>query len=271
MVSSISSLAGSQTAQGVSNADNRLRKAIANIVTGRKTEDVAKLSIATQLQSVTSGLRQASSNLALGSSLSQVADGGVQQIQAALGQLQDIASQASNPALNDANRAQLNDVFKQTLQGINQLARSTSFNGQNVLDGNLSGSNALSLGGLLGSDDGLDTALSIGNLSADSLLGSINVLTPEAAGQATTAISQALNQITATRTNIGAFSQAVNFAAANVESAIFNQEAAQAVLSDTDIAAESTESSLAQVQRNAAIALAAQGNRLSPQLLQLVG
>lgn len=272
VISSISSLAGTQAQQNVANADNRLRSAIANIVSGRKTQDVASVSLASQLQSVTAGLRQASSNLALGGSLTQVADGSVQQIQAALGQLQSIAQQAANPTLNDENRKQLNDVLNQTLQGIDQLARSTTFNGQTLLDGNLSGNNSLSLESLLGAGEGdLDTALSVDDLSSRSLLGNISVLTPEAASQAVESIAQALNQVTATRTSIGAFQQAINFASANVESAIANQEAAQADLTDTDIAAEATESSLAQVQRNAAIALAAQGNRLTPNLLRLIG
>lgn len=272
VVGSISSLFGAQSQQNVAAADNRLRNAIASIVSGRRSDDVASVAIASQLQSVTSGLRQVSSNLALGGSLTQVADGGAQQIQAALGQLQSIAQQAGSPTVNDQTREQLNQLFQETLQGINQLARSTTFNGQSLLDGSLSGESSLSLDSLIGSSEGeLATALSIGDLSGDNLLGDIDVLSADAAGQAVTAIASALNQVTATRTSIGAFQQAVNFASANVESAIFNQEAAQATLTETDIAAASTESSLAEVQRNASIALAAQGNRLAPTLLQLIG
>jgi flagellin len=274
VISSLTGIGGTQSQQNVQNADSRLRAAIASIVSGRRNDDVARVSIASQLQSTTSELRQASSNLALGSSLSQVADGGAEQIQKALTQLQSLAQQASSPVLNDENRAQLNEQFKQLTESIDRLAKGTSFNGKSLLDGSLSGDDAVTLGSLLGSpEDSLGSSLSVDNLSSSSLLGSssLNILSADSAGQALTSIQSALNQITSTRANIGAFQQAADFAAANVESAIVNQEAAQSTLSDTDFAEASTESSLAEVQRNASIALAAQGNRLTPALLQLIG
>lgn len=272
VISSVTGIIAGQTQQNISNSDNRLRNAIANIVSGRQTQDVANVSIASQLQSVTSGLRQVSSNLALGGSLSQVADGGAEQIQAALGELQEIAQQAASPTTNETTRQILNEQFAQTLQAIDQLAGNTSFNGQSLLNGDLSGGAALSLDSLLGSEAGTSSTLEIADLSSASLLNAdISLLSADAAGQAVSAIANALNQVTATRTTIGSFQQAISFAGANVESAITNQEAAQATLTDTDIAAESTRSTQAEVQRNASIALAAQGNRLSPQLLDLIG
>jgi len=272
VISATTGAAGVQAQQNIGAADNKLRAAIANIASGKREGDVAKVAIASQLQSVTSELRQASGNLALGSSLSQVADGGAEQIQKALNQLKSLASQARSPVLNDDNRKQLNEQFQQTLASIDQLAKSTNFNGKNLLDGSLTGNNALSLGSLLGSkEDSLGSALSVDNLSSSNLLGSPNILSADSAGVAASAIGEALNQVTSARTNIGAFQKSVNFAAANVDSAVANIESAQAQLTDTDLGLESTNNSLAEVQRNAAIALAAQGNRLAPQLLQLVG
>lgn len=270
VISAIYGAAGVQAQQSIGTSDNKLRAAIASIVSGKREGDVASVAIASQLQSATSGLRQASSNLALGSSLAQVADGATGQIEQALNQLKSLAEQANSPILNDANRQQLNEQFKQTLQSIDQLAKNTSFNGKPLLDGSLSGDNALSLDSLLGSSDSSLSSLSLGDLSSGSLLGSPNILSADSAGQALTSISSALSQVSSARTAIGAFQQATNYAAANVDSAIFNQEAAQAHLSDADLALESTNNSLAEIQRNASIALAAQGNRLAPQLLQLV-
>ncbi len=271
VISAISGAAGVQAQQSIGNADNKLRAAIASIVSGKRSDDVANVAIASQLQSTTSALRQASGNLALGSSLSQVADGGAGQIENALNQLKSLAEQSRSPVLNDANRQQLNEQFQQTLASIDQIAKDTSFNGKPLLDGSVSGSNALSLDSLLGSSDSTLSSLSIDSLSSSSLLGSgSNILSADSAGQALGAITGALTQVTSARTSIGAFQQATNFAAANVDSAITNQEAAQATLSETDLSTASTNNSLADVQRNASIALAAQGNRLAPQLLQLV-
>lgn len=274
VISSLTGIGGTQSQQNVQNADSRLRAAIASIVSGRRADDVAKVAIASQLQSNTSELRQASSNLALGSSLAQVAGNGAEQIQQALTQLQSLAQQASSPTLNAENRAQLNEQFKNLTRSIDQIAQSTTFNGKSLLDGSLSGDNAVTLGSLLGaSGDSLGSSLSVDNLSSGSLLGSdsLNILSADSAGQAITAIQDALNQVTGARAGIGAFQQATDFAAANVDSAIVNQEAAHSTLSDTDLAQASTESSQAEIQKNASIALAAQGNRLTPALLQLIG
>ncbi len=80
-----------------------------------------------------------------------------------------------------------------------------------------------------------------------------------------------LNNLSSARANVGSFLQSVDYAAASVDSAVQNQEAARSTLQDTDFAEASTERSIASLQNNVALALAAQGNRLSPALLQLVG
>ncbi len=73
-IGSISGLNNTQQ-QGIKNADTQLQAAIASIVTGITSTDVAKVALAlTQLQSQTSGLKQLSQNLAQGLSLTQVAD-----------------------------------------------------------------------------------------------------------------------------------------------------------------------------------------------------
>src|SRR5690242_12556865 len=78
----------------------QVQAALASLIAGQVAgdSDVAALSTATQLQSQTVGLRQAENNLAQGLSLAQVAQGGLTQIQNALGQMQTLAAQAAqNP------------------------------------------------------------------------------------------------------------------------------------------------------------------------------
>ena len=266
---------GGAAQTGVTNASDKLQSALNSIVTGTsESADVADLSIATQLQSQTAALKVVSGNLTQAFSLTQVAGGGLSQIQQVVGQLQVLASQAQSPVLNANNRKQLNQQFQQLASNITDIAKSTSFNGQNVLDGSLSGTNALSLDHLLGQGGGNgDTTLSIPDSSANSLFGgqNLNLLSADSASQALSALGDAFNQITGTEANVGSFQQTLNFAAANVDSAITNQQAAQSSISETDFAAASTQSSLADVQYNAAIAVAAQANNLNPALLQLVG
>jgi len=272
-ITSLGGISGT-TPQSVTNAGNNLQAALANIVTNAPpTDDVAAVSIAAQLQSQTAALNTVSGNLAQALSLTQVASGGIEQIQGALGQLQSLAAQAASPTLNANTRNQLNQQFQQIASGVDSIAGTTSFNGQNTLDGTLSGGNALSLNSLLGQEAGSsDNTLSISSQSTGSLFGGpLDISTTDGANQALTAIGNALNAVTGTQASIGAFQQTLNYASANVDSAVTNQQAAQSSLSDTDFAAASTQTSLANVQFNAAIAVAAQANKLNPALLQLVG
>src|SRR5207253_1571399 len=98
------------------------------------------------------------------------------------------------------------------------------------------------LDSLLGGGSGDGTSLSINNLATNSLFGGqkLDLLSQDNAQSAVNAIGNAINQVTNTLSNIGAFQQTLDFAAANVDSALVNQEAARSQLTDTDIAAAST-------------------------------
>ncbi len=260
--------------QYIQNVSTRLQEIIARIVSGHKLgEDVAALSIASQLQSETAGLKQVAGNIAQASSLTQVADGGAAQVQHALEQLQTLASQAASPVLTPEVRDQLDQQFQQLAGQLDQLANGTTFNGQPLLSGSLVGDGALALDTILAGDNGPDgLKLAIPNLSQDGLLGgeNLNLQTVEGAQAAFVALGEALNAVTAARAGIGAFQSALDFSAATIDSAITNQDAARATLGETDLAETSTQLSLADVQQNAAVAVQAQTNNLAPAILKLI-
>lgn len=277
-ISGISGSAGTQQQQNIRRSNEKLQAAIASLVSGvrlnRASDDVAALSVATQLQSQNVSLRQVSSNLAQASSLAQVADGGAEQIAGLLEKLQNVAQQAGNATLSDDNRAQLNVQFQQLKAAIDRFADNTTFNGQKLLDGSLTGGKSLSLDSLLTGEPSSGDAvkLSVDSLTSSSLFAgeNLDVLSADGAQRSLDAIGAAIGKVTGARASIGSFQEAINYAGASIDSAAANQEAALSILQDTDFASASTDSVLASLQRNAGIALAAQGNRLSPTLLKLV-
>lgn len=275
MALSVTGLGSTQQQQNLEKTNARVQAAIANLVSGNRlnqaSDDVAALSIAAQLQSRNAALKQASSNLTQALSLTQVADGGIALIQDTLGKLQDLAQQAASPVANDTNRADLNRQFQALVQQIDQISETTRFNGKGLLNGDLSGDNAISLEALLSADTSGNSDLSIDDLSAASLLGGgLNLLSAGDAQAAFTALSGALEKVTGARADVGAFQQAAGFAGANIDSALANQAAALSEIEDTDIAAASTALALADIHRQADLALEAQGNRLTPSLLKLI-
>ncbi|MAR56078.1 MAG: hypothetical protein CMM93_02750, partial [Rickettsiales bacterium] len=86
---------------------------------------------------------------------------------------------------------------------------------------------------------------------------SLDVLTQASAAAASDAIDAALDVVTSARANVGALQSRFDFAAANIESSIANQDAARGVLLDTDVAAESTAFATSQVQLQAGISVLA--------------
>lgn len=270
----INSITGSSGVlqQNIKKTDDKLLAAISSLVSGKNTDNVADLAVATQLQSQVAGLKQVSQNLAQASSLTQVASGALDESQQIVGRLREIAQQAANGTTSAENRKQLDVEFQQLVKQLDQNVAKTQFNGQNLLDGSLSGDNKLSLNRILATNEGEDSALQIDNLSTSTLFGGtqLNVLTAENADQAIAKLNAASDRITSTQAAVGAFEQTLNYSSASIDSAIINQQAAQSLLSDADFADAVSQSQQAQVQHNAQLALAAQGNRLPNALLQLL-
>lgn len=98
----------------------------------------------------------------------------------------------------------------------------------------------------------------------------LNVATAESSALAVDALDAAIGKVTSLRADVGAIQSRFNFASANIETSIQNQDAARGVLLDTDVAGESTAYATAQVQMQAGIAVLAQANQLPQNLLKLI-
>jgi flagellin len=276
-MTSISTIAGSSAVfkQDLKKTEAKLQAAIASLVSGQKTQDVANVALATQLQSQTAGLKQVASNISQAVSLTQVADGAIAQTQEIVGRLQEIAQIAANGTTSQEDRVALDKEFQALVQELDAQVSKTQFGGQNLLDGTLAGENKLSLNSVLASNEGdgsNDGGLEIESLGSSVLFAgkSLSVLSADDAQTALSALGNAQTNIATARASVGAFAQTLNYAAATIDSATINQQAAQSLLSDADFLDAATESQNAQVQRNAQLSLAAQGNRLPAALLQLV-
>ncbi len=272
LINSIAGTSGVSQNQSIKKTDAKLLQAIASLVSGKNTTDVADVALATQLQSQVAGLKQVSASLAQANSLTQVADGALSQSQEIVGRLREIAQQSANGSTSQENRVALNTEFQSLVKELDRQVASTQFNGKNLLDGTFKGDNALSLNNLLSTSGGDDSNLEISNLSTQVLFGgtSLNVLSADGAKNALEALSTADGQIASVRAKVGAFQQTLNYSAASIDTAITNQDAARSLLSDADFLDSVTQSQQLQVQQNAQISLAAQGNRLPSALLQLI-
>lgn len=137
----ISNIAAFNAQGNINVASNKASSSIARLSSGNRitkaSDDVSGLAIGTALRSLVTTLRTALNNAAQGTSLLQVADGGLAQISDILQRQKAIATQASSGQLTDANRALLNQEFTALTAEIDRIAGSTNFNGVSLLSGGL--------------------------------------------------------------------------------------------------------------------------------------
>lgn len=100
-------------------------------------DDAAGLAIANRMTSQVRGLDQAVRNANDGVSLIQTAEGALAETTNILQRMRELAVQSSNGIYSNGDRATLNAESKQLVSELDRIAKSTSFNGQNLLDGKL--------------------------------------------------------------------------------------------------------------------------------------
>ncbi|MEY4475806.1 MAG: hypothetical protein RL248_1573 [Pseudomonadota bacterium] len=108
-------------------------------------DDAAGLAISNRMTSQVRGLDQAIRNANDGVSLVQTAEGALQEVTNILQRMRELSIQSANGIYSDADRGTLNAETKQLKLELDRISSSTSFNGQNLLDGTL-GNTKLQIG-----------------------------------------------------------------------------------------------------------------------------
>ena len=125
----------------------------------------------------------------------------------------------------------------------------------------------------IGASSSDSLAVTLGSAKTDTLFNGakLDVLTADDANAASSALDSALSTISSLRATVGALESQFNFASANIQTSVQNQDAARGALLDTDIATESTNYATSQVKLQAGISVLAQANQQLQALLKLIG
>ena len=102
-------------------------------------DDAAGLQISNRLSSQINGLNQASRNANDGISLAQTAEGAMDETTNMLQRMRTLAIQSANGSNTDEDRVALQQEMAQLATEVNRVASTTTFGGQNLLDGTYSG------------------------------------------------------------------------------------------------------------------------------------
>ncbi|WP_286997744.1 MULTISPECIES: flagellin [Comamonas] len=102
-------------------------------------DDAAGLAIAERMNAQSKGLAVAARNANDGISLAQTAEGALGKVGDMLQRMRELAVQASNATNSEADRKALQAEVGQLTSEIDRIAKTSSFNGQKILDGSFAG------------------------------------------------------------------------------------------------------------------------------------
>jgi flagellin len=102
-------------------------------------DDAAGLAIAERMSVQSKGLSVAARNANDGISLAQTAEGALGKVGDMLQRMRELAVQSANASNSASDRTALNAEMKQLRSEIDRVAKTTTFNGQKVLDGSFAG------------------------------------------------------------------------------------------------------------------------------------
>lgn len=236
-------------------------------------DDAAGLAISDSLRAQIRGLTQAERNAQDGTSLLQVAEGGISEVSNILIRMRELAVQASSDTVGQQERKFLEVEFQQLMEETDRIAHSTKFNGQSLLDGSASTfeiqvgvkNNPMIDRIKLFDSSGADVnvvALGINLSSVGDKLSAQNSLEQ---------IDSALTSVTSIRAEFGALQNRLASVITNIQISRENLSSANSRIRDADIAEETAELTKNNILMQAGVSVLAQANNATKSVLTLLG
>jgi flagellin len=271
--------------QNLGQTTGRLRQAYERLSSGlrinRARDDAAGLAIAESLKAdsriASVGIRNANDGI----SIIAITDGAISSITNILSRLAELAQQSANGVFSNGQRSALQLEFSALMSEVERIAVTTEFNGLHLLSG---GGNVTFQIGFDGSSvssvaySGVQATLAAIGLAASnssahlfSITGNSDIDSQSASRNALDAIRTAITSITRNRGTLGAAESRLETTIQNLTVARENFMAAESVIRDVDVAAESAELTRLTILQQAGTAILAQANQQPRLALQLLG
>lgn len=223
--------------------------------------DPSGLAIATGMKARSVSNMQAQRNVNDGVSLLQVAEGTLSVMHGISSRLRELAMQAANDTVGDAERAVANKEFQQLTQEVKRLTSSTKFNGNHIINGEGS-TYELQIG--IHNDPQAnrlkyDLAKVLASKNNFGLDGQ-NILTKEGARRSFSKIDAMSTEVSSSRAKLGGAMNRMESAIQNLQIGRENLEASKSKITDADVAAKTTNIAKDEIVKNATLSLLTQAN-----------
>ena len=261
-------------------------------------DDAAGLQISNRLTSQINGLDQGNRNANDGISLSQTAEGAMDEVTSMLQRMRTLAQQSSNGTNNSSDRVALQQEYSQLSKEIDHVAKDTTFGGRNVLNGDSSNTFAFQVGadagqtiaiklssfsfgvgGLAGQTANAKTAAWNASTSSYTISSTGSALTWSSISSVSTAdkaqtvlanIDSLIKTVDSKRAELGAVQNRLDSTIRNQSNISENVSAARSRIRDADFATETANMTKQNILQQAASTVLAQANQRPQAALSLL-
>ena len=265
----------------LSSNNNAISKSLEKLSSGyrinRAGDDAAGLSISEKMRSQITGLDTAQKNAEDGVSLIQTAEGALTEVHSMLNRMVELATQSANGIYEDKDREKIQSEVDALKDEITRIADNTTFNNQKLLAG---GSQTFQIG-----PQSIDTiTVKLEDMSATGLkfseaiksgsdtvtVNHLNVASVAGSKSAIQVINNAIDTVSAYRSNLGAVQNRLEHTINNLSVNSENLSAAESRIRDVDMAKEMMNYTKKNILTQAAQSMLAQANQLPQGVLQLL-
>ena len=249
-------------------SSSNLAKSLARLSSGSKivspADDSAGLAVSMKLNAQISRTNAAQNNVGNAVSFNQTQDGYLSKVNDALNRMSELSVAAQDVTKTTSDRALYNQEFSTLGTYVNDVA-TKDFNGVSLFNGNTLSVTSDSDGNAFS-----NVGVNLGNTTYTTATGS-TVDTIGHAQSALTNVKAAINQLASDRANIGSNIETLGYYSDQLGSLSNNLSAAKSLITDVDVAKESTNYAKQNILVQSGTAMLAQANSMPQSVLRLLG
>lgn len=254
--------------ENIETAMDRLTSALK---VSKASDDAAGLAISSSMTTDITQANSAHRNLNYATSTVQTTDSALGQQEELLQRVREIGVKSSNGILSPEDRNSLRAEASALISEIDEIAKTTDFNGTKLLDGQSSISNGSGIDIGLGKDSSLSISTpdtTVAELGID--IGNIDLSTPDSSNTAIEKIDIAIEKVRESMGEMGAYQSRIDSMSQGLDVEIQATEASRSRIRDTDYAMEISELNRNRILEQSGLAMQVQANQSTQNVLALL-
>ncbi len=272
MISINSNVSADRMTNMLSELTQNITKTSERIASGKRilsaADDPAGIAIASRLKYDNSSYSVVSKNINQGLSLIETSSKALESVTEVIGQMKNLAVEASSETLSADQRSALQSTFTELQTQLDDIVNKASIFGQNLI-----GTTAADVNIQSGINAGDSTTITSAATDAATLgvdAATVDLTSAANAGTAMTALDAALSTVGVNQSVLGAQQSGFEIRLSSIDNLTENLSAAVSRIEDADIAEESKKLSLLQTQQQMATQALAIANTFPQNALQLL-